>query len=624
MHACLCDLSRSEEIAERTSLRKCVEVVVWKKVVVIEEVKENCKLCIENASERLTLYIKAYTAEDMALAKGLISQAKSLSNTGNKLLKSIKSKQESIKWERIPVRFLKSYNQKNPEAALLGLETILGGMKTALESCSEFPVGILNSELKKDLNNLQEEVLKQVKVMALGNSIHPQSEDTCNDDKKFLQAFDTKTFSIIGSKDLPSMFFLFCLKHLLHSKSEAISPVANPSKQVPNDSQEKKCWLLSMVSSNGAGIKINKRRLMMALKSSLSLGFAVLFGLIYSKENGYWSGLPVAVSLASSREATFKVANIKAQGTVLGTVYGVLGCFIFEKYANLRFISLLPWFIFCSFLRQSRMYGQAGGVCAVIGGVLILGRKNFGEPSDFAIARIVETFIGLSCSIMVDVLVQPTRAAVLAKAQLSKCFHVLHETITSTLDSSRDCSVDDGIKRIKSQINELAKSIEEAESEPNFWFLPLNVASYRTIRSSLAKAADFLQFMNLALTPLERDFESTETDLKVFKEAIGREVMCLEEVSLVESVATVESEYEKRRMNADLEMGECAGKSCRVIRWPEWSGRSEFLLRRRNLAGEETLCLGAAAFCMNALWKETKEMEKQMREIVQWENPQCT
>ncbi|KAM0996339.1 hypothetical protein ACFX2C_006356 [Malus domestica] len=84
---------------------------------------------------------------------------------------------------------------------------------------------------------------------------------------------------------------------------------------------------------------------MEALKCSLSLSLAVIFGLIYSKENDNWAGLSVATSLASAREATFNAANAKAQGTVLGTVYGVLGCFLFQAFLSIRLLSLIPWLI---------------------------------------------------------------------------------------------------------------------------------------------------------------------------------------------------------------------------------------------------------------------------------------
>ena len=181
----------------------------------------------------------------------------------------------------------------------------------------------------------------------------------------------------------------------------------------------------------------NSQRVIYAFRCSLSLGLAVFFGLTYSKPDGYWAGLPVAISLSAGREATFRVANLKAQGTVLGTVYGVLAWFLFAKSSPARLVSLLPWLVFTSFLQRSKLYGQAGAISAVIGAVLVLGRKGFGAPSDFAVARIVETFIGLSCSIAVDLVFSPGRASALSKAHLSKSLEALHDCVnalTSTFD----------------------------------------------------------------------------------------------------------------------------------------------------------------------------------------------
>ncbi|GFP98086.1 hypothetical protein PHJA_001952700 [Phtheirospermum japonicum] len=596
------------------------------------EVRENCKHYNENASERLKLYVKAFTAEDKTYPKALISQAKSLNKPANKFLQSIKSKQESMQWEIIPVKFFKSYNQ-NPSEKLQNLETILRGMEKALDNCSDFPAGLLHPELKNNIITFENQILE--------NSILSES-DTEMENKKFLQTLQTDTR--ITLKYLPSLFFIFCLKLLIQTKSSA--------KQALNQDSPKKS-VLSKIWQNSV-ITIDKKRLMPAFKCALSLGFAVLFGSIYSKENAIWAGLPVAISLASAREATFKVANIKAQGTVLGTVYGVIGCFVFEKYVKIRFISLLPWFIFSSFLRQSKMYGQAGGVSAVIGAVLILGRKNFGAPSDFAIARIVETFIGLSCSIMVDILLQPTRASVLAKIQLSKTLHALREcvgSITITGSSSgKLVSLEENLNTLKYNLNELRKFIEEADVEPDFWFLPFHSGCYSKLRVSFSRMVDFLIFGGHAIRLLEKESEKMESkiwkeavvklesDLKVSRDAVCTGIKCFEEVSLVKSLAVLEREYEKRKSDVDLEMGK-SGKVCvnqrsgffdddemKMMKESEIS----FLEKLGGIVGgvsreegknEVILSLSSMVFCMDGLLRESKEIEKGIKEILQWENP---
>ncbi|KAG6387789.1 hypothetical protein SASPL_152983 [Salvia splendens] len=583
------------------------------------QVTENCKLYIDNASERLKLFVRAFSAEDKSSPKILICQAKSLNKAANKFLHCIKSKQESMEWEREPIKFLKSY-KKNPAQPLQGLETILRGMENALENCSEFPVSFMNdAQLKHNLSCAEEQILNQVKNMAMQNSILPQSEDS-EKQHKFLQTLQPTSLNL---KDLPSLFFLFCLK-LLHSK-----PSPNPNPDQKQQAQQKETIMLKLWS---------KGRLMPALRCSLSLGFAVFFGLIYSKENGFWSGLPVAISLASSREATFKVANIKAQGTVLGTVYGVIGCFVFESYVKIRFVSLLPWFIFSCFLRQSRMYGQAGGVSAVIGALLILGRKNFGTPGEFAIARITETFIGLSCSIMVDILLQPTRASALAKVQLAASLGSLHEAVEAvSVDySSSRLVFEERMRKLRIDVIELGKFIEEAEVEPNFWFLPFHGACYVKMKVSLLKMIDFLHFGSHAVRFLEqecRELDSkmwregalkVESDLKVFKDAVCCGVKCFEEVILVKSVAGLEG-----KGCVDLEMGKSGGG--------KWLGRDEDGMRKsaasfmREMEGGDgveegkknrvVLSLGALVYCMDGVLRESKEIEKGVKEVLQWENP---
>lgn len=259
-----------------------------------------------------------------------------------------------MKWERFPLKFLRLYGE-NPGDKFQEIQTPLRGMEIALENS---PVSILNIDLKDGLEKLGDHISKQIKNMSLDESSATVPESNANDAEKFLQTLETIQPT---KKDLPSLFFLFCLKLLLNKPIFPLSSkkgVEIGSNKQIDDHQEgfiRKTW-------NNLAITINSRRFMSSFKCSLSLGLAILFGSIYSKENGFWAGLPVAISLAATREATFKVANVKAQGTVLGTVYGVLGCFLFERFVQIRFLSLLPWFIVSSFLSRSRMYGQAGAI----------------------------------------------------------------------------------------------------------------------------------------------------------------------------------------------------------------------------------------------------------------------
>ncbi|KAK1384688.1 hypothetical protein POM88_022423 [Heracleum sosnowskyi] len=132
-------------------------------------------------------------------------------------------------------------------------------------------------------------------------------------------------------------------------------------------------------------------RLIFTFKCSISLGLAVLFGTIFSKENGYWSGLTIAISFATGRQPIFTVANARAQGTTM--VNGV----------NLRCCG------------SSTNPSQK--------------ELRIGCPDEFAITRLTEAFIGLSCLIMVEFVLQRARAVTLARNQLSRSLKALEECI---------------------------------------------------------------------------------------------------------------------------------------------------------------------------------------------------
>ncbi|XP_057953781.1 uncharacterized protein LOC131148061 [Malania oleifera] len=621
------------------------------------EVKEICKQFAGNASERLKLFVKAFCAKNHAAALESLSHAKSLAVIGSKLLQRIKLKQEGMQWERVPFKISRPHCRDPGDRLEEEVEMLLRGMEIALTS-SSFPVELKNQDLKNALleleNDLHDLTLKQVKSYILPNSQTPTVPEFsyAQNVTQFLQSL--QTFSPTP-KDLPSLFFLFCFK-LLHCRSKAAAQDDNSLQKIEastgsshkHDHQEHSFkWDWSICNMEG-----RRKRLMPAFKCSLSLGLAVLLGLMYSKENGYWSGLPLAIGLTSAREATFKIANVKAQGTVIGTVYGELGCFLFGKFSQLRFLSLLPWFIFTSFLQRSRMYGQAGGFSAVIGAVQILGRKNFGGPSEFAIARITETFIGLSCSIIVEVLLQPTRASTLSKIQLSASLGALHECVRSISLSTRKSSLGENQKKLRMQVNELKQLIGEAQEEPNFWFLPFHGACYGKLLRSLSKMADLLHFGDNAIGFLEKGSDifqvaweevgsKLDGDLELFKEMVCSSMKCFEEVTLVKSLKVLEKELERQSIDSDIEFGK-SSNTCRVSGLDEdhemekiitsYLHHSKELVDKKDAVVESddhdeeqksqvVLSLGALGFCLWSSMKECREIEKGIKELVEWENP---
>ncbi|KAJ9565299.1 hypothetical protein OSB04_001265 [Centaurea solstitialis] len=598
------------------------------------QVKKKCKLYADNASERLKLCVKAFCAEDKTSAQAFASQANSLSISGTKLLNAINSKKESMKWETLPIEFLKP-NCKNTAEKLQAMEMPVKGLQIALNHVHSYPPQILDHDLKDSLNKLQQNITltyDQLKSCMPCDNLATFPESNLEDLMLPLHSFPQT------HKDLSSFFFLFCSK-LLQRKMTETPPMNRPSSKGDEQNEKDPEWNMSEWFSTF----VMQPRFMLALKCSLSVGLAVLFGLIYSKQNGIWSGLPVAISFAASREAAFRVSNLKAQGTVLGTVYGVLGCFVLEKYVKVRFLILLPWFVFCSLLRRSRMYGPAGGVSAVIGAVLVLGRENFGSPTEFAIIRIVEAFIGLSCSIVVELLFQPARASTLAKIQLAKTLRVLHECVCmlSLANGSKDC-IEDGRKKLKANVNELRKFIEEAEMEPNFWFLPFNGVCYNKLLKTLVNMEGLLVFMNHAYESLDQEsrqmgrnmsFKILESDVELFKEMIHPSIKCFERVVLVKSLNKLDKDLQKNEPSKDIELGKLPStQKLNVFGEDEMDNLvNSYLERSKELVlgegceqvkGHElVLSLSALAFCLRGLVRETKEIEKGVMELLQWENP---
>jgi hypothetical protein len=237
------------------------------------------------------------------------------------------------------------------------------------------------------------------------------------------------------------------------------------------------------------------RRLVAAAKCGLSLGLAVLLGLLFSNDHGFWSGLIVATTITTGRESTWAVAAARAHGTALGSVYGALGCLLISQQRlltmDLRFLALLPWMVLATFLKRSRAYGPAGGVAAALSGIIIMGRR-YGEPAmAFTVARLVETFIGISCAVLADIIFQPgARPSVQAREQLTRCIAAL---------AAADDPSQSQLKSLQSQLALLRRHAAEAGSEPSYlWLPPFPAACYDKIQGSLGRMAQMLHLYHQA------------------------------------------------------------------------------------------------------------------------------
>ncbi|XP_068644668.1 uncharacterized protein [Aristolochia californica] len=616
------------------------------------EVRKTRKLFINFSVEKLKLFVNAFCADNNASSAASISQAKSSSKACNRLLQIVKIKQTSLKWESLG--FGRESSSALAADRLQALATPMNGMEMALSSCPSFPLKIVDSELKNHLRDFMNYI--SLRLMQLKYAYHKDSStvyESKNDDAPYKSVLSSFRVPFPSQNDLPSFFFLFCMK-LLHDEctsspsyqvtipGKTISMI--PSKEPVVDSIEEESSIMRRILTSALK-GCSRRRFLIAFRCSLSLGHSVLFGMLFSRKNGYWGGLVIASSMTPFREATYRAANTRAQGTVLGSIYGLLGCYISQRLMEVRFIVLLPWLIFSSFLTRSRMYGPAGGISAAVAAILIMGRKDYGSVTEFAIIRITETFISLTCSICVDLLLQPTRASTLARFQLSKSFNTLHSCVESLHDISelkRDLS------KLKGHVNELIKFIDEAIMEPNFWFLPFAGPAYSNLSGSLSKMMELLLFGSHALEILYHESQKSslswmeihgtiEGDLELFRRSLCSSIKSLEDITKMKSLEKLETDFQRKKGSNDLESRKtpnaveyrnlCADEEEAEKIIAAFLQHSEEEILNHVADGDEevmtrmVLWLSALGYCMDELMKEGRQLEKRMKELVQCENP---
>ncbi|GMJ08462.1 hypothetical protein like AT2G28780 [Hibiscus trionum] len=588
------------------------------------EVRKVCRFYAENASHRFNLLVEAFCAKDNTTALNLITDARLFSKAGAKLLGSIKDKHEGVLWEKPWLRFLKP-ERLDPGEKLEETNMPIRGMELALTTCSSFPVKIMDEELLDVVQIAKKQIALKLEQAMLSMPFDAATAPDTKGEYANRSSWTRKAIST-NHEDLSPFFFLYCMELHQDFPASIVNNGEEAKIQESNQSKKQGKSIMKQMLSFSCG------NLLFAIKCSLTLGLAVLFGLIYNKDNGYWSGLTVSISFVTGRQATFTVANARAQGTAMGSVYGILCCFMFKNIAELRFLLLFPWIIFTSFLRHSRMYGESGGIAADIGALLILGRKNYGTPNEFAIARIAEASIGLICFIAVEILLHPVRSATLAKTELSR-----------TLRALQDCCRQMGLytnpkekrgkqKKLKYHSRELQKFIAEAELEPNFWFPPFQRGCYNKLLRSIDRVADLLHFSIHQIGFLSQAFQilgitweeiqqQISNNLEHLTDKTGSLLKCLDK-----SAAEMQTDLESGKSpNGDLSTAEeksileignsLLQQTIRVSNQTEGNEVEEML------KSQMVICLAGLGFCLNNLKTEAMEIEKEIAELLKWENP---
>ncbi|CAN8259955.1 unnamed protein product [Cochlearia groenlandica] len=578
------------------------------------QMSKGCKLYAENALERLNLFVEIMMARDNTTAKVLIERAASLSKAARNTLKTIQIHHERMVWERPDTRFLRK-KQKQPVEKLRATEFLLRGMEMGLGSCSSFPLGMNRDELTCILEAPRAQIASE-----LASSLKPEDRLKWHPEAEALY-----------TASLPVSFFRYCVELF---KGDFLS--ARQESQYVDKTQDEGLSKIKRVCDILC-IWMARERFVFGFKCAISLGLAVLFGIMYNKKNGYWSGLTVAISLVTGRQATLTVANSRLQGTAMGSVYGLLCCSVFQNLQEFRFLPLLPWIAATVFMRHSKVYGQPGGVTAAIAALLILGRRNYGAPTDFAITRIVEASIGLLCFVFGEILITPARAATLARTELSHCLDALLDCIgslvlCSELKSQQMSDLRVKQAKLRSHVEALDRFTGEALTEPNIPFLrPLNVVSYNKLLGSFSKISDLCLYVSDGLKTLSEaqpslgfPWDQLTRDMKAFQEKLQSSVDCLEETASIKSLARLQKELQKRKICHDVEAGTTSSDSHSDIELgPSQDDADKFLVSFVTLLKEATdktssstaaeevfksetaLCLSSLEFCISRLMQET-------------------
>ncbi|CAN6380294.1 unnamed protein product [Urochloa humidicola] len=455
---------------------------------------ERVRVMVDAAAAAATIHGSSCSRQRRWQMAACASEAKRLASASTALVQRINAIKEDVQWER-----------GSAAADISMLEMPLAGMQMALSMMMVDDDG---------LNLIQDDHLA-ADIMAMRDHIRlalltAPNKQTAAGSKRALPR-TTRTLQ-------PGPFWLFLLSlYQLRAAAEG-SLVANNNANDVNkkiapavDLQEssinhEQLSPLELEATSKRTTKGGKRKkLAAAAKCGFSLGLAVLLGLLFSNDHGFWSGLIVATTIATDRDSTWAVAAARAHGTALGSVYAAVGCLLISQQRlltmDLRFVALLPWMVLAALLKRSRTYGPGGGVAAALSGIIIMGRRYNEPPMAFTISRLVETFIGIACTVMADILFQPgARPSLKARDQLTRCIATM---LAACRSCSCSCSADDDDASTSGPSQSLANNnkslallrrhVTEAASEPSYlWLPPFPVACYDDIQGCLSKMAQLL------------------------------------------------------------------------------------------------------------------------------------
>ncbi|EXC31014.1 hypothetical protein L484_021316 [Morus notabilis] len=286
--------------------------------------------------------------------------------------------------------------------------------------------------------------------------------------------------------------------------------------------------------------------------------------------------------------------------------------------------------------------------------LLIVGRRDYGSPTEFAIARIIEATIGLICFVLVELLLNPARAATLAKTELSQCIGVLRDCVenVSLFPTQKNVPASRVLRekhlQLKCHVDDLEKFIEEAEMEPNFWFLPFDSVCYHKLLGSFSTLMNLLLFVAYEIEfvfvfeasqeqggDLEEVLKQVNEDLEFFKMRVESMLLrCIEKATSITTLQVSPTED----FSHGIELGRLAHEnvskhlgsndkevdailSCFLRHLVEVVEKEYTCEGTEKFKRQLALSLTGLGFGTHSLAREANEIDKKVKELAKLENP---
>lgn len=298
-------------------------------------------------------------------------------------------------------------------------------------------------------------------------------------------------------------------------------------------------------------LKPHPQQLRTAFKLSLAMAIGGIMGFWFNNRKGYWADITLALGFTgAAKGGSFKVAVLRTLGTVSGTIYGLVVVLATFNFPMLRLVALIPWVVFTSFLRQSKIFGYAGAVSAFTGAIVILARTNKdSSDQEFTVIRIVEAFLGMASFLIVEMLVLPHRAASMVKPDIISGLGKLQEFVSAIFEvySSEHCGECRGSKaiedlkrkeeKLRKVITSQNKLVKEAAEEPQFWFAPFPENIFSKIMEEQGNIMEMLHFSIAILEEIKQVAEDTKVPMDRLLQAPLKEAMTIMEEKVVQTLA---------------------------------------------------------------------------------------